>query len=403
MKDSKDENDENNQNNENDGNDGNVRGSVNRLHYLEDENIRLKSQVKALACRVTELEKELLSRDNIPSPSPFNTILNIKTTDINKDNINNLNNEIDPLLSRSVPMNSKHLSRITTTNNNNDVLEIIRTESISAPVTVMKEKELSGLSGLILPTQCTAEGQSSVQGGVQVNMTSFKPIILSSSNTMNTLMGTRVSNISSTATTLATETTNAGSVSPLTEVTDGFIRRAQRASQSINTLSNINMSSNVSICTSEQEHMNSETASEDSGVLVSTSRIDGPSSMRIKENNIITIPVEMEMSSLNSLNLITSFNNVVSEQQTQSTTQTAIQSQSSIQNQISPSTATSTATSTSILPNNIPNNNSSEVIPTIPTTIPTIQAAQNQSVQNNKKVIELAALDGDEEDDDGWS
>ena len=399
MKDSKDENDGNDGN---DGTNGNVRGGVNRLHYLEDENIRLKSQVKALACRVTELEKELLSRDNIPSPSPFNTILNIKTTDINKDNINNLNNEIDPLLSRSVPMNSKHLSRITTTNNNNDVLEIIRTESISAPVTVMKEKELSGLSWLILPTQCT-EGQSSVQGGVQVNMTSFKPIILSSSNTMNTLMGTRVSNISSTATTLATETTNAGSVSPLTEVTDGFIRRAQRASQSINTLSNINMSSNVSICTSEQEHMNSETASEDSGVLVSTSRIDGPSSMRIKENNIITIPVEMEMSSLNSLNLITSFNNVVSEQQTQSTTQTAIQSQSSIQNQISPSTATSTATSTSILPNNIPNNNSSEVIPTIPTTIPTIQAAQNQSVQNNKKVIELAALDGDEEDDDGWS
>ena len=343
-----------------------------RISFLEEENLRLKGQVRALAGRVTELEKELALRDSIPSPSPFNAVLNTKPT-ITASN---------PLgdKSYSVPANSKLLSRKSITSNG-PLSEVAASDSPTKESMITKNSSLS--LNTSLPPYAANE---STGNNVNSVISSFKPIPASSSNTMNTIMGTRVSVTSSSATTHATESsTNTGSVSPLTEVTEGFIRRgAQRVTQPVNTLSNI--SGNVSMCTSEQEHntfsnndLHSETASEDSGVLVPVDRVFSTSSLGTKDGSV---GVEMEMSGLN---LISSFDSV--------SKQTPAPSQH-------PTIPVSPSANTASVP-----------VPHFQATLTAAQPVAGEksisksaeSVGPVSKPTELAALDGDEEDDDGWS
>lgn len=343
-----------------------------RIGFLEEDNLRLKGQVRALAGRVTELEKELALRDSIPSPSPFNAVLNAKPT-ITASN---------PLGDKiySVPANSKLLCRKTITTNG-PLSEGAALDSPTKESTMSKSTSLS--LNTSLPPYATNESAGNNMNSV---ISSFKPIAASSSNTMNTIMGTRVSVTSSSATTHATESsTNTGSVSPLTEVTEGFIRRgAQRVTQPVNTLSNI--SGNVSMCTSEQEHntfsnndLHSETASEDSGVLVPVDRVFSTSSLGTKDGSV---GAEMEMSGLN---LISSFDSV--------------------------SKQTLTPSQHSIIPVSPSANTAAVSVPHVQATLAAVQsvAAEKsvsksvESVESASKTTDLAALDGDEEDDDGWS
>lgn len=355
-----------------------------RINVLEEENLRLKGQVKALAVRVTELEKELALRDSIPSPSPFDTVLKTKQT----VTASNLAGD----RSNSVPANSKALSK-KSFSLNGGASEGATLDSPSKGSIMTKCSQLS-LNTSFQPNQSS----DNTGNNASSTMSSFKPITGSSSNTMNTIMGTRVSAISSSATTHATESsTNTGSVSPLTEVTEGFIRRgAQRITQPVNTLSNI--SSNVSGCTSEQEHntfnnnndLQSETASEDSGVLVPVDRAVSTSSLRTKDSSV---DIEMEMSSLN---LISSFDSVVK--------QTLAPSQHQILSAPQPlQTAPLSLSNFQPAPISV-----QSTVPTVATVavaiaVERIASKTGESVKASTDLKELAALDGDEEDDDGWS
>ena len=306
-----------------------------KIASLETENMRLKGQVKTLAGRVTELEKELTRQEQTHVPS--------STTSVPPKISATGNNSKVEIKEQSQPTDGTSLK--TTGGSTNDSAD-------QSAVAVAPDRSVR--RSVLLEPLAVPHASSTSPFAADCANSPFKPIT-SSGSTSVTLMGTRQSVVSNSATTLATESSiNTGSVSPLTEVTEAFIRRAQRASQTA-TLSNINTSANVSICTSEQEqsssYMNnndfqSETASEDSGVLVvpekgSTGAVKG-----------VTESVSMEMSPLNA----NTADNLVSEG-------------------VVPSAA-----------------------------VENIATEGPGSIKvDTKSPAQLAALDGDEEEDDGWS
>ena len=310
---------------------------LSKIASLETENMRLKGQVKILAGRVTELEKELTRQEQ--------THLTSSTTKVPSETATMDNNSKVEIKEQSLPTDKT--SHQPTGGSTTDSAE-------QSAAVVAAERSVR--RSVVLEPLAVPYPSSTSPFAADSTSSPFKPITTTSSgSTSVTLMGTRQSIVSNSATTLATESSmNTGSVSPLTEVTEAFIRRAQRASQTA-TLSNINTSANVSICTSEQEqsssYMNnndlqSETASEDSGVLVvpekGSAAVKGPAEA-----------VTMEMSSLNFTNTV---DNVHSET-------------------VPPSVA-----------------------------IEDIVTEGKGSVKvDNKSPAQLAALDGDEEEDDGWS
>ena len=273
-----------------------------KIAALEAENLRLKGQVKTLAVRVSELEKEILLRDNIPSPSPFNQTLAVKvspTTPINESKATGNH------VSQSAP----HFAGRST---EGSAVESVNT-NVATSITDRSARRAIAQELLAAPSSSS----NSPLAPADSASNSFKPITASGS-TVNTHMGaTRLSLVSSSLTTLATESSiNTGSVSPLTEVTEAFIRRAQKASLSASALTNINSSANASISSSEHgqsasyqnnNDLHSETASEDSGVMVVPEKATshaGSAKKGAEES------AGMEMSSLN---LISSFDNAVVE------------------------------------------------------------------------------------------
>jgi hypothetical protein len=311
-----------------DGEEGKSKPLRDKIALLETENTRLKGQVKTLAGRVTELEKELLQK--VQSPSNSDPLLSTDT--VKPTHSDQSKSEVKP-----AAQPTPNISRRAATS---AVVEISSIDNV-APAAERSTRRTVALEPLSVP-------------------------IPASGSTITTQVGTRLSAVSTSGTTLATESSiNTGSVSPLTEVTEAFIRRAQRASQSANTntLTNINSSANVSICTSEQEQstlylnnndLYSETASEDSGVLVVPEKVTVavPTSARKEAGEA----GGMEMSSMN---LISSFDNAVSDP------------------------------------------------PTLPAAVIVEKSVKEDTVKSPAKpikaAVELAALDGDEEEDDGWS
>jgi hypothetical protein len=331
-----------------DGEEGKSKPLRDKIALLETENTRLKGQVKTLAGRVTELEKELLQK--VQSPSNSDPLLSTDT--VKPTHSDQSKSEVKP-----AAQPTPNISRRAATS---AVVEISSIDNV-APAAERSTRRTVALEPLSVPVSSSTSTFAAGEGG----SSSFKPIPASGS-TITTQVGTRLSAVSTSGTTLATESSiNTGSVSPLTEVTEAFIRRAQRASQSANTntLTNINSSANVSICTSEQEQstlylnnndLYSETASEDSGVLVVPEKVTVavPTSARKEAGEA----GGMEMSSMN---LISSFDNAVSDP------------------------------------------------PTLPAAVIVEKSVKEDTVKSPAKpikaAVELAALDGDEEEDDGWS
>lgn len=333
-----------------DGEDGKSNLLRDKIALLETENTRLKGQVKTLAGRVTELEKELLQKVQGPSISNSDPLLSAdKAKPMPSDQSKS---EVKPAAPASSISRRAATTAVVDTSSNDNV----------APATErLTMRRAVGLEPLSVPASSSTSSFAAGEGGGS----SFKPIAASGS-TITTQVGTRLSAVSTSGTTLATESSiNTGSVSPLTEVTEAFIRRAQRASQSANTntLTNINSSANVSICTSEQEQstlylnnndLYSETASEDSGVLVVPEKVTVavPTSARKEAGEA----GGMEMSSMN---LISSFDNAVSDP------------------------------------------------PVLPAAVTVEKSIKEDNMKSPAKpikaTVELAALDGDEEEDDGWS
>lgn len=334
-----------------DGEDGKSKLLRDKIALLETENTRLKGQVKTLAGRVTELEKELLHKVQGPSISNSDPLL---STDKAKPTPSDLSKS-------EVKTTAQPASSISRRAATSAVVDTSSNDNVAPATERLTMRRAVGLEPLSVPASSSTSSFAAGEGGGS----SFKPIAASGS-TITTQVGTRLSAVSTSGTTLATESSiNTGSVSPLTEVTEAFIRRAQRASQSANTntLTNINSSANVSICTSEQEQstlylnnndLYSETASEDSGVLV------------VPEKVTVAIPTSarkeageaggMEMSSMN---LISSFDNAVGDP---------------------PVLSVAVTVEKSIKEDNM-----------------------KSPAKPIKAAVELAALDGDEEEDDGWS
>jgi hypothetical protein len=331
------------------GDDGKSKILRDRIALLETENTRLKGQVKTLAGRVTELEKELFQKVQSSAHSNSDPLLSTDTA--KPTNSDQSKSEVKPA-AQPVPSISRRAAT-------SAVVDTSSVDNVAPAAERLSMRRSVGLEPLSVPA--SASSFAAGEGG----SSSFKPIPASGS-TITTQVGTRLSAVSTSGTTIATESSiNTGSVSPLTEVTEAFIRRAQRASQSANTnaLTNINSSANVSICTSEQEQstlylnnndLYSETASEDSGVLV------------VPEKVTVTVPTSarkeggdaggMEMSSMN---LISSFDNAVTDP---------------------PILSAPVVVEKSVKEDNVKS-------PSKPV----------------KAAVELAALDGDEEEDDGWS
>ena len=287
----------------NDSEEGKSKLLRDKITALEAENLRLKGQVKTLAVRVSELEKEILRRDQIPSPSPFNQTLAAKvspTTPIDESKAS----------SRPVAQSAPHFVGRAT--------EGSAVDSINSNVTAASNTERSARRAIAQELLVAPSSSSnSPLAPADSASSSFKPIPASGS-TVNTHMGTtRLSLVSSSLTTLATESSiNTGSVSPLTEVTEAFIRRAQKASLSASALTNINSSANASISSSEHgqsasyqnnNDLHSETASEDSGVMVVPEKATSTAGSAKKGSEECG---GMEMSSMN---LISSFDKAVVE------------------------------------------------------------------------------------------
>lgn len=336
-----------------DGDDGKSKILRDKITLLETENTRLKGQVKTLAGRVTELEKELLQKVPNPLNSTSDPLLSADTAKPTRSD--QPKSEVKP----AAQLVANVSRRVATA----AAVDSSSVDNVAPPVERHSLRRAVGLEPLSVPVSSSASSLGAADNG----SSSFKPIPASGS-TITTQVGTRLSIVSTSGTTLATESSiNTGSVSPLTEVTEAFIRRAQRASQSANTntnsntLTNINSSANVSICTSEQEQstlyqnnndLYSETASEDSGVLVVPEKAAVPTSARKESGE----SGGMEMSSMN---LISSFDNAVNEVSV-TPAAVAVEKVAKEDNTKSPSKPT-------------------------------------------KAAVELAALDCDEEEDDGWS
>jgi hypothetical protein len=333
------------------GDDGKSKILRDKITLLETENTRLKGQVKTLAGRVTELEKEVLQK--VQSTSQFNSDPLLSTNTAKPTNTDLSKSEVKPA-AQPVPSISRRAAT-------SAVVDASSVDNMAPAAERLLMRRAVGLEPLSVPASSTASSFAAGEGG----SSSFKPIPASGS-TITTQVGTRLSAVSASGTTIATESSiNTGSVSPLTEVTEAFIRRAQRASQSANTntLTNINSSANVSICTSEQEQstlylnnndLYSETASEDSGVLVVPEKVTVAvlTSSRKEAGDA----GGMEMSSMN---LISNFDNAV--------------------------------TDPSVL--------SAAVVVEKPVKEDNVKSPAKPV----KAAVELAALDGDEEEDDGWS
>jgi hypothetical protein len=248
-----------------------------KIAALEAENLRLKGQVKTLAGRVSELEKEILLRDNIPSPSPFNQTLAVKvspTTPIDESKAT----------ARLVPQSAPHCAG---RSSEGSAVESVNT-NVATSITDRSARRAIAQELLAAPSSSS----NSPLAPADSASNSFKPITASGS-TVNTHMGaTRLSLVSSSLTTLATESSiNTGSVSPLTEVTEAFISSEHGQSASYQ----------------NNNDLHSETASEDSGVMVVPEKATshaGSAKKGAEES------AGMEMSSLN---LISSFDNAVVE------------------------------------------------------------------------------------------
>ena len=170
----------------NDSEEGKSKLLRDKITALEAENLRLKGQVKTLAVRVSELEKEILRRDQIPSPSPFNQTLAAKvspTTPIDESKAS----------SRPVAQSAPHFVGRAT--------EGSAVDSINSNVTAASNTERSARRAIAQELLVAPSSSSNYPlAPADSASSSFKPIPASGS-TVNTHMGTtRLSLVSSSLT-----------------------------------------------------------------------------------------------------------------------------------------------------------------------------------------------------------